>query len=154
MFLYFLWLKLIFIKWNIGWAFLIWRPTRRPIWARYENGEPLLAPWSVAEAPYPLYLCSYFPSRLHRSDSPLRSRRISLVDMVVFTVTRKETTPFDGQKPGTSGLRKKVRSRSIFPSFLLCRYGFGGCYRTVLRLACFYMHVLGLLFFLHDFFSF
>jgi phosphoglucomutase len=29
---------------------------------------------------------------------------------MVFSVTKKETTPFDGQKPGTSGLRKKVRS--------------------------------------------
>ncbi|KAJ0988636.1 hypothetical protein J5N97_006992 [Dioscorea zingiberensis] len=28
--------------------------------------------------------------------------------MVVFAVTRKDSTPFDGQKPGTSGLRKKV----------------------------------------------
>ncbi|KAL9453436.1 hypothetical protein AB3S75_009108 [Citrus x aurantiifolia] len=29
--------------------------------------------------------------------------------MVMFNVTRKETTPIDGQKPGTSGLRKKVK---------------------------------------------
>lgn len=29
--------------------------------------------------------------------------------MVVFEVARVETTPIDGQKPGTSGLRKKVR---------------------------------------------
>ncbi|XP_072973521.1 phosphoglucomutase, cytoplasmic 2 [Typha angustifolia] len=28
--------------------------------------------------------------------------------MVMFTVVRKETTPIEGQKPGTSGLRKKV----------------------------------------------
>lgn len=29
--------------------------------------------------------------------------------MVMFNVTRKETAPIDGQKPGTSGLRKKVK---------------------------------------------
>ncbi|KAJ4710023.1 Phosphoglucomutase [Melia azedarach] len=29
--------------------------------------------------------------------------------MVMFSVTRKETAPIDGQKPGTSGLRKKVK---------------------------------------------
>ncbi|XP_044494189.1 phosphoglucomutase, cytoplasmic [Mangifera indica] len=29
--------------------------------------------------------------------------------MVVFSVTRKQTSPIDGQKPGTSGLRKKVK---------------------------------------------
>jgi phosphoglucomutase len=28
--------------------------------------------------------------------------------MGLFTVTKKATTPFEGQKPGTSGLRKKV----------------------------------------------
>ncbi|XP_057817992.1 phosphoglucomutase, cytoplasmic [Cryptomeria japonica] len=29
--------------------------------------------------------------------------------MVIFSVVKKETSPFDGQKPGTSGLRKKVK---------------------------------------------
>ncbi|KAL7000911.1 phosphoglucomutase (alpha-D-glucose-1,6-bisphosphate-dependent) [Sarracenia purpurea var. burkii] len=29
--------------------------------------------------------------------------------MVVFKVVRVETTPYEGQKPGTSGLRKKVK---------------------------------------------
>ncbi|CAL9129847.1 unnamed protein product [Musa acuminata var. zebrina] len=32
----------------------------------------------------------------------------TLCAMVVFAVTRRETVPFEGQKPGTSGLRKKV----------------------------------------------
>ncbi|CAH2049043.1 unnamed protein product [Thlaspi arvense] len=30
-------------------------------------------------------------------------------EMVVFKVARIQTTPYDGQKPGTSGLRKKVK---------------------------------------------
>lgn len=34
--------------------------------------------------------------------------------MVMFNVTRKETAPIDGQKPGTSGLRKKVYSFDWF----------------------------------------
>lgn len=36
--------------------------------------------------------------------------------MVLFKVSSVETTPFDGQKPGTSGLRKKV-SYFFFPYF-------------------------------------
>ena len=44
--------------------------------------------------------------------------------MGLFTVTKKATTPFEGQKPGTSGLRKKVSfpplpSRSRSPSKFL-----------------------------------
>jgi hypothetical protein len=38
---------------------------------------------------------------------------------MVFSVTKKETAPFDGQKPGTSGLRKKVRSPP-FPCSCFC----------------------------------
>ncbi|KAL6505825.1 Phosphoglucomutase-1 [Orobanche hederae] len=34
--------------------------------------------------------------------------------MVVFKVARVETTPFDGQKPGTSGLRKKIGIVKVF----------------------------------------
>ncbi|WOL03932.1 phosphoglucomutase, cytoplasmic 2 [Canna indica] len=43
-------------------------------------------------------LLSYFSLPLIRSFSA----------MVVFKVTRKDTSPIEGQKPGTSGLRKKV----------------------------------------------
>lgn len=33
--------------------------------------------------------------------------------MANFKVSRVETTPFEGQKPGTSGLRKKVNLKAI-----------------------------------------
>ncbi|KQK13628.1 hypothetical protein BRADI_1g11440v3 [Brachypodium distachyon] len=55
--------------------------------------------------------------RLLASSSPAprlararRRRRLGAqpADMVLFTVSKKDTKPFDGQKPGTSGLRKKV----------------------------------------------
>ncbi|KAF3786867.1 Phosphoglucomutase cytoplasmic 1 [Nymphaea thermarum] len=36
------------------------------------------------------------------------TRKEGTAKMVVFGISRKETTPFDGQKPGTSGLRKKI----------------------------------------------
>ena len=35
--------------------------------------------------------------------------------MGLFTVTKKATTPFEGQKPGTSGLRKKVFLPALAP---------------------------------------
>ncbi|KAK4357711.1 hypothetical protein RND71_023321 [Anisodus tanguticus] len=37
---------------------------------------------------------------------------IIMNEIVMFKVTRVETTPFEGQKPGTSGLRKKVDLRN------------------------------------------
>jgi hypothetical protein len=40
--------------------------------------------------------------------------------MVVFKIARVETTPIDGQKPGTSGLRKKVRFHSSNSISIFC----------------------------------
>jgi hypothetical protein len=45
-----------------------------------------------------------------------RGQPVGGTDMGLFTVTKKATTPFEGQKPGTSGLRKKV---SLHPPLLL-----------------------------------
>lgn len=46
--------------------------------------------------------------------------------MGLFTVTKKATTPFEGQKPGTSGLRKKVPFPPLpylVPGLRLSSYG-------------------------------
>ncbi|CAL9198618.1 unnamed protein product, partial [Musa hybrid cultivar] len=51
----------------------------------------------------------FSPTLPHSLSSTSISISVStLCAMVVFAVTRRETVPFEGQKPGTSGLRKKV----------------------------------------------
>nr|GLL32893.1 HMG-Y-related protein B [Ipomoea trifida] len=41
-------------------------------------------------------------------------------EMAMFKVSRVETTPFEGQKPGTSGLRKKLKLVPVQTPIRIC----------------------------------
>lgn len=118
------------------------------------HAQPVGIRWRTTEKGVSKYYLAHFPPpprpvrSFSHSLSSIHTRRLwigclfgSPATMAVFTVTRKGTSPFDGQKPGTSGLRKKVFFLSLVSLFFFLFFsfldvsGFGcGCLWMGLRL--------------------
>ncbi|AET05362.1 cytoplasmic phosphoglucomutase [Medicago truncatula] len=76
---------------------------------RYEAGNRVAFPEAMQTSAFKFPVAQTQSQIIFLTEPLTHSLTRNQSTMVLFNVSRIETTPFDGQKPGTSGLRKKVK---------------------------------------------